>query len=490
MKVPHKPKLLGLIPLFLFIALLSAQSATLPPAIERAIRGRIDAGVHVGIVVGIIDSTGPRYFSFGRRSAQSSVAVDEDTVFEIGSISKVFTSILLADMVEKGGLSLEQPIQKVVPESIRVPAHSGKAIRFVDLATHTSGLPRLPDNLRPSDPENPYADYSPKQMFDFLSRHQLRRAPGSEYEYSNYAAGLLGYLLGLKAGTDYPSLVEAVITTPLKMTRTATTMNPEMFSLLALGHRNSTPVKNWDIPTLAGAGALRSTARDMLSFLAANLQLQSTDLDSALQLTHQPRVQAGRGMEVGLGWHIRSGNQGRSIVWHNGGTGGYRSFAGFDRKQKRGVVLLSNSDESVDDLGFYILDRSFPLRTVRPSIAAVVSRVIKEEGIAAAAPRYHELRTSDSGGSDFSEAQLNGLGYRYLRSEQVDAALVVFQLTVNTYPKSSNAYDSLAEAYMKKGAVTQAILNYIESLKLNPSNQNAREKLREMGMDPAHIGSQ
>ena len=486
----HKPRIAGFVPLFLFVSTLLAQGPVLPPAIEQAIRNRIDAGLHVGVVAGLIDSTGARYFSFGRRSSQSTVEVDEDTVFEIGSISKVFTSILLADMVVKGELTLDLSIQELVPAGVRVPERGGQPIRLVDLATHTSGLPRLPDNLRPADPENPYADYSTTQMFEFLSQHELRRAPGAEYEYSNYAAGLLGQLMGLKAGSDYASLIKTVITAPLNMTGTAIFLDAEMFSLLALGHRNGLPVKNWDIPTLAGAGAIRSTARDMLTFLAANLQFQSTDLDPALEMAHQLRVGAGRGMDIGLGWHVRSGSQGRSIIWHNGGTGGYRSFSGFEKEQKLGVVVLANSDESVDDLGFYFLDHSFPLRSVRRSIAASLSRVIQEEGVSAAAPRYRKLKASDPGGHDFSEALLNGLGYQYLRSDRVDAALAVFLLNVSAYPKSSNAYDSLAEAYMRQGDITHAILNYIESLKLNPSNQNARQKLQEMGMDPSRIGRQ
>ena len=171
----------------------------------------------VGIVVGVIEPAGRRIVTYGRASTSEAVPLDGDTIFEIGSISKVFTSLLLADAVQRGEVALTDPISKYLPASVKVPER-GRAITLQDLATHTSGLPRLPD-MNPKDPENPYADYSVDQLYRFLSTYQLPRDVGASYEYSNLGAGLLGHILALRAGTDYESLVKSRITGPLGMTQ-------------------------------------------------------------------------------------------------------------------------------------------------------------------------------------------------------------------------------------------------------------------------------
>src|SRR5581483_4562039 len=282
---------------------------------------------------------------------------DGDTVFEIGSISKVFTSTLLADMVGHGEVKLDDPISQYLPESAKVPTRKGRAITLVDLATHTSGLPRMPDNASPKDPSNPYADYTVEQMYAFLSGYRLTRDIGEKYEYSNLGGGLLGHVLALKAGTSYEALVTSRICRPLGMTDTRITLTPEMTARLAKGHDEAgKPVANWDIPTLAGAGALRSTAHDLLKFVSANMGLVKTDLRTTLELTQNPRHEAGSSlMQIGLGWHIMKKTAG-DVIWHNGGTGGYHSFIGFDRKGLRGVVVLVNSDTDIDKIGLQLLD--------------------------------------------------------------------------------------------------------------------------------------
>lgn len=339
-----------------------AQQATdLPDVVTESIRQRVDHGDDVGIVVGIIDEDGPRYYSYGRVAASSDQTPDEHTVFEIGSITKVFTAILLADMAEQGELSLEDPIQEHLPDGVTAPMRNGQAITLANLSTHTSGLPRLPDNIEPANPNNPYADYTVEQLYDFLGGYALPRDIGAEYEYSNYAVGLLGQLLARRAGTSYEALVKTRLTDALRMDETGITLTPGMKHRLATGHADGVEAENWDIPTLAGAGALRSTAHDMLRFLAANMGLEETPLYAAMQATHHVRVEdTPSGFDVGLGWRI-SNSDTAEIVWHPGGTGGYRSFAGFVKGGNKAVVVLTNATRSVDDLGLQLLDPSFPL---------------------------------------------------------------------------------------------------------------------------------
>ena len=318
----------------------------------------------VGMVVGFIDSTGRRIVSYGKFDAGDSRAVQGDTIFEIGSVTKVFTSLVLADMVQRGEVALTDPVAKYLPAGVKMPERNGRQITLEELATHTSGLPRLPSNLSPKDAANPYADYSVGELYQFLSGFVLTRDIGSQYEYSNLGGGLLGHALARRAGKDYEELVRSRICEPLGMRSTGIILSQDMKTRFAVGHdRAMHPVPYWDLPTLAGAGALRSTANDMLTFVAANLGYGKSSLAPAMAAMLAVRRPAGApGLEVGLGWHILTRDS-HEIVWHNGGTGGFRSFIGFERKTGMGVVVLSNAETpaGVDDIGQHLLNADAPL---------------------------------------------------------------------------------------------------------------------------------
>jgi CubicO group peptidase (beta-lactamase class C family) len=350
--------------------ILNAQTAPASPVptdaeIRQILVDRIETQHQsVGIVVGIITPEGRRIVSYGHLNQGDARTLNGDTVFEIGSVTKVFTSLLLAVMVQHNQVALDDPVAKYLPPSVKMPQRNGRSITLVDLATHTSGLPRLPTNMHPKDPANPYADYSVEQLYEFLSTYQLTRDIGSRYEYSNLSGGLLGHVLARRAGKDYEALVVSEICAPLGMKSTTITLTPEMKAMLAVGHdAGLQQVENWDLPTLAGAGALRSTANDLLTFLASNLGFTQTPLAPAMAAMLKTRRPVGEGgLEVALGWHIFTSN-GKEIIWHNGGTGGYRSFIGFDPKTRVGVVALSNAEttDGVDDIGHHLLDPAFPL---------------------------------------------------------------------------------------------------------------------------------
>ena len=346
----------------------SAQSEKLeyiPETVKKNIRKRIENGDSVGIVVGVIDTEGRReYFSHGSKTTKENLPVDENSVYEIGSISKVFTSVLLAEMVFKQEVNLDDPIEKYLPAKVKVPSRNDKKITLEHLATHTSSLPRMPNNFRPKDLTNPYADYTVENMYDFLSGHTLRRDIGEKYEYSNLGAGLLGHILSLRVQKTYEQLIIERICNVLGMDSTSITLTDDLKQRLAKGHNPRFEVSNWDIPTLAGAGAIKSTAEDMLTFLAANMGVIKSRLFDAMDMTHEARVEVGKTTKVGLGWHIQD-NENSRIIWHNGGTGGYRSFCGFIKEKKIGVVVLSNMNIGADDIGFHLLDRSYELDEVK-----------------------------------------------------------------------------------------------------------------------------
>jgi CubicO group peptidase (beta-lactamase class C family)/glucose/arabinose dehydrogenase len=354
----------------------AAASGVPPDADIRSILiKRIDADKQsLGIVVGIVEPTGRRLVTYGSLAKGDPRPLTGDTVFEIGSVTKVFTALLLADMAQRGEVSLADPIAKFLPADVAVPVRGGRAITLQDLATHTSGLPRMPANFAPKDPSNPYADYGVAPLTQFLSGYTLTRDVGAQYEYSNFGAGLLGTILSRRAGMDYGALVESRITGPLGMKSTSIALTADMKARLAAGHNGRLgPVSNWDFPAgtsaLAGAGALRSTANDVLTFIEANLGATKTPLAPAMAALLATRVPTGRpGLEMALGWHITATKAGKEIIWHNGGTGGYRSFVGYDRRAGAGVVVLSNTSTpiGVDDIGVHLLDRNAPLYSPPP----------------------------------------------------------------------------------------------------------------------------
>ena len=350
----------------------AAQAAPLASdaEIRRMLVERIDVQRQsVGIVAGVVEPAGRRVVSYGSVGRGDTRPLNGDTVFEIGSITKVFTSLLLAEAVQRREVSLADPISKFLPEKVKVPERGGRAITLQELSMHTSGLPRLPANMKPKDPANPYADYSVEDLYSFISAYQLTRDPGARYEYSNLGGGLLGHVLSLRAGTEYEALVRTRITDPLGMTSTSIALTPAMRGRLAQGHSATLqPVDNWDLPTLAGAGALRSTANDLLAFVAANLGLVKTSLAPAMASMLEPRQPTGMpAVEIALGWHVSSVH-GKTIVWHNGGTGGYRTFIGFDPAARAGVAVLSNAGTAAgpDDIGRHILDPETPLLVLKP----------------------------------------------------------------------------------------------------------------------------
>jgi len=336
-----------------------------PPdsTIHQILVERIDRRRHgVGMAVGVIEPQGRRVIAHGKLGRDDPRSVSGDSVFEIGSVTKVFTALLLADMAQRAELALTDPVGKFLPPEVSVPGR-GRSITLRDLATHTSGLPGTPDNLRPANATNPFADYSVEQLYEFLSGHELRRGVGEAFGYSNIGYALLGHALARHSGVGYEALVRSRILAPLGMNSTAIDLSPDLQSRLAGGHDSRLQqVPNFELPTFAGAGALRSTARDLLTFLGAVLGYTDSALAPAMAEMLTVRMPTGKpGLDIALGWVVRI--RGRDeIVWHGGGTPGYSTFLGYLRKARVGVVVLSNtSTAAVDDIGSHLLDAGLPL---------------------------------------------------------------------------------------------------------------------------------
>lgn len=367
---------------FLITSLLILTRFVIGQEVNKTLEDRLKtAPVGSCISAVLIDQNGTKFYSTGKTSKQpDATPANENTVYEIGSITKVFTGILLAEAVKRGEVKLDDPISKYLPDTVKTPKFNGKEITLLDLTTQSSGLPSLPDDFKPKDPLNPYADYTVQRLYDFLGRVELKHEIGIKFEYSNLGVGLLGHILALQAKMGYEDLVKNRILKPLGMKDTAIALSPSMRSQLAVGHdMTGKPTPNWDLPTFAGAGALRSTASDMAKFVSANLGLTKTPIsDSVAEAQKIRRKFDGSPVTISFNW-ITTKSADRDIIWHNGGTGGYRTFVGMDFERKRGVFVATNSADSVDDLGFHLLNSDAPLRKVeKPKTAVTLSETILE----------------------------------------------------------------------------------------------------------------
>ncbi|MBN1773443.1 MAG: serine hydrolase [Deltaproteobacteria bacterium] len=323
--------------------------AARPPlreAVDALVAPLLDGEWVVGLAVGLVTPGGDLFAGYGRAGADGRTP-DENTVFELGSVAKVFTALLLARDVADGRRALDQPLAELLPDGVRLRERDGHPLTLLHLATHTSGLPRMPDDFAPADPSDPYADLTWDGILACLSRFEPTRDPGTVYEYSNLAAGLLGDVLACQAGTSYEALLRERVLEPLGLRDTSVTLDEGRRARLAEGHDvDGNPVPPWTFGALAGAGALRSTAADLVRFLHRQLEPGHDPLGEALALTHVLRHDDPDGSDdVALGWHVGSGGR----LWHNGGTGGFHAFVAFDPSAGVGVAVLANTGSFVVD---------------------------------------------------------------------------------------------------------------------------------------------
>jgi CubicO group peptidase (beta-lactamase class C family) len=338
--------------------------------IDRLVAPILAVRSEVALAVGVVHQGRRSVYAYGRIAGDRPARPGAETLFEIGSVTKVLTATLLASLAGEGRVRLDEPVRAILPDLANLP----EGITLLRLATHTSGLPRLPLNMRASmgkNPDNPYAGYSIHDLFAYLASYDHAPADDEPFVYSNLGVGLLGHALAHRAGVPYEAAVVQRICDPLQMTDTRITLDAGQRARLAepRSHHGG-KASSWDIPALAGCGAFRSTARDLLAFVAANLGEAGGSLASALRACHETKLTVSRArgaslpagfLHMALGWVVsRLGDGDLPVLWHNGGTGGYRSFAGFVRERGAGVVVLSNagtspSDASIDALGMGIL---------------------------------------------------------------------------------------------------------------------------------------
>lgn len=312
-------------------------------SLEDKIRELIDPYVRVGAIVGVIYKGSRLVFSFGSKSKVEDDPPDANSVFEIGSITKTFTGVLLAEMHVKGIINYNDNVGDYLPaDKVTMPSYNGVEITFKHLAAHLSGLPRLPPDIGPLE-EYPYINFYNQDMYDFLNNYTLTKRPGSVYLYSNIGMGLLGHTLGIIYGTNYEDLLTREIFSVLGMNRSSLFLTKEQKDNLATGHDTNLAVtRSWDSnDCLQGSGAIKSSLNDLFNYMEANMGLKESPLSEAMAFSHQGIFTIFSDEKVGLAWGI-STLPGQNILWHNGLTAGYTSYLGFNKALANGVIILFN----------------------------------------------------------------------------------------------------------------------------------------------------
>jgi CubicO group peptidase (beta-lactamase class C family) len=349
--------------LFFCLAMLLPMQAAFAQDTSQTLSDRLQRdGQGVGVIAAVIENNTPVFTSLGVTQVGGQTPVDATTLFEIGSISKLFVNLLLAQMVLDGTMTLDDPLAQYLPEGTKLPAFDGQKITLRHLATHRSGLPSVPPSLGTIDPLNPYEGFGTEPFYAFLATFSLVEAPGTRFQYSNMGTTLLAEAISHAAGKPYEDLVRERILMPLGMGQTALApVDPQRF---ASGHDTSgQPVPHWTFDVFAPAGAYVSSAADLAKFATAASGQRETPLDPAFALMlEQLHPADAPNMKIGLGWMVLEHPNG-TTVWHNGKTGGFNSFIGFDSATGKAAIVLANAVTAtgIEDIGFHLIDPKAPL---------------------------------------------------------------------------------------------------------------------------------
>ena len=353
---------------------LATSDGDLRTALEQRFKGDRTGAC---IAAAVIDN-GTTATAYVCADAKTARPFDDHTAFEIGSVTKTMTAALLAEVIARGEVTLNDPIAKLLPAGTTVPSFNGRQITIGDIVTHTSGLPRMSPQWHIADMNNPFASLTEHDLLAALAATQLTRAPGSQWEYSNFAMMVLSYALAKRSGKNYETLLRERLLTPLGMSDTYIAKRPPQVRL-AQGHRaNAMPTAPYDFPVdMAGVGGVHATLPDMVRYLEGELGTRASAITPVLAQT-QVQVATVGGHTMGMNWMLSIAN-GHTIVDHGGDTGGFSSFVAFDRVAKRAVVLLSDTAlGSVGVLGtvaLHLLDPSVPVGVPRV-VATADARLI------------------------------------------------------------------------------------------------------------------
>ena len=300
--------------------------------------------------IAMIENGETSYYGIIKENDTLKPTENQKKIFEIGSITKVFTSTILASLVENKKINLTDEINSIYPFAFK----DNIKINFESLANHTSGLSRLPENLDLSNEINPYKNYGKPEIEQYLKN--LLKLGNKTYSYSNLGTGLLGYTLGLSQKTTFQNLLKKIIFDKYKMKNSFTSSQNLGNNLIKGMNKKGEIVSNWDFDVLFGAGGILSTTKDLVLF--ANAQFNPKNKE--LELTRKTTFEIKGNTKIGLGWHKLESENGKTLLWHNGGTGGYSSSIIMKVEEKTAVIILSNVADinvQIDALSYDLINK-------------------------------------------------------------------------------------------------------------------------------------
>ena len=423
---------------------------------------------------------------YGLANMEWNIPVESDTKFRLGSITKQFTSMLIMQLVQEGKVKLDGKLTDYLPDYRK---DTGDRVTIHQLLNHTSGIPSytgLP-NFFQDISRNPYS------VSDFVKKYtsgDLEFEPGSKFSYNNSGYFLLGAIIERITGKPYEQVLRERIFDPLGMKNSGYDLHAPIMAKRAAGYERrpagfiNAPYLDMSLPY--AAGSLYSTVEDLYLWDQA-LYTDKLLSPQLKELLYKPGLN-----NYAYGWAVRKAPLGVqdapvTIIEHGGGINGFNTLITRMPDSKNLIVLLNNTGgtklvEMSQKIAAILFGKPYkePVR----DIAEALMKVVVEKGVQAAIAQYHELKATQKDAYDFSEPQLNGLGYQLMQMKRVKDAIEIFKLNVEMYPKGFNTYDSLAEAYLENGDKQLAIQNYKKSLELNPKNTAAAEKLKKLDTAP------
>ncbi|WP_460961789.1 serine hydrolase [Spirosoma litoris] len=441
---------------------------------------------HVGLSIGIIRNGKTSFYNFGTTEKGKNLVPTQHTIYEIGSITKTFGSLLLAKAVLEKRAKLDDDIRQYLDGDYPNLAYEGKPIRLVNLTNWTSELPdnfpNQPDRFKQVNPDsvpfrivNELSHYTKQDFFNDLHAVKLKAAPGQNPRHCNVAAQLVGYILEKIYQMPYEELIRKQVEEPLQMQNTFGPIPSDLFAKGYDGKGN--PMPAFTMKAMQAAGGLRYSATDLLKYAAYQLD----ERNKAVQLTHQLTWGDPGNQAFGLNWFLHKTIDSKRQVEHSGGTFGFASYCDLYPDQKVGLVLLANDADQatqyqLGELSKKIMEAFYG----EPVALTMLNAELKKRGYAQIVSVVKDVQKKHPE-LYLNENYVNNWGYSLAGQNKLQEALEIFKLNVSLYPKGWNTYDSLAETYDRIGNRKLAIENYKHSLVLNPQNTNAIDYLKKVG---------
>lgn len=446
-----------------------------PQELDIYIKQRIKIGYDPGISIGIIDSTGTNFYNYGKAFNNSEATPNENTIYEIGSVAKIFTTNIYSILLEQKVFNEDNTVGDFISKSEL--KGSVREIKLIDLTTHTSGLPALPTNINLNMPGNFTIGYERDDLFKFLNDFQIPTT--KKYIYSNTGISLLAIVMEKATGKTYKELLDKFLLHELNMKSTFLKVPEKETSSFADGSSLCVEKDHWDLSNVfVPVGGVKSSVSDLSKLLKVNLELLDYKYSESFIRSIEIQDEISENNYSGIGWKITKENN-DEVIWHSGNTGGFAAFVGFNYKQKKGCVVLSNSNISVDQIGWKILDEKKNLKELKNHICFKLSKIIQEESLDSAWHFYVSESKKDKSNYIMGEIQFIELANAYATFD-INLSNEIYDIALTEFPKSLDIYLSASKHYSNQNKKDKAVELLQKIQKEYPENIHIKNMLNEL----------